>query len=76
MNNANPINTAVRPISPLSLRDEIHVLELFAGIRRGVLRAVVAAGFIIRCYTYVDKDRVSRRIARFVLLGLQRQFPL
>ena len=76
MHNANPINKAIRHILPQSLRNGIHVLELFVGIGLGVLRAAVATGFIIRCYTYVDKDRVSRRIARFVLLGLQRQFPL
>ena len=76
MHNANPINTAVRQISPQSLRDGIHVLELFAGIGLGVLRATPAAGFIIRCYTYVDKDPVSRHIACFVFLGLQREFPL
>ena len=36
--------------------------------------AALAAGFTIRCYTYIDKDPKSRRIARFVLL-VQRQFP-
>ena len=76
MHNANPINKAMRPISPQSLRDGIHVLELFAGIGLGVLRAALAVGCIIRYYTYVDKDPASRRIARFVLLGPQRQFPL
>ena len=51
MHNANPINTAVRQISLQSLRDGIHVLELFAGIGLGVLRAALAASFLIRGYT-------------------------
>ena len=70
MHNANPINTAVRQLAPQSLRDGIHVLELFAGIELGMLRVALAVGFLIRCHTYVDKDPVSRRIARFLLLGL------
>ena len=69
MHNASPINT-IRQHPPQSLRDGIHVLELFAGIGLGVLRVALATGFIIRCYTYVDKDPISRCIARFVLLGL------
>ena len=70
MHNASPINTSVRQLAPQSLRDGIHVLELFSGIGLGGLRATLAAGFLIRCYVYVDKDPISRRIARFVLLGL------
>ena len=54
----------------------LHVLELFGGIGLGVLRTALAAGYSIRCYTYVDRDNVSRRIARAVLDSLERQYPL
>ena len=50
-------------------------MELFAGVGLGVLRSALAAGYNIRCYTYVDKDPVSRTIARFVLAALQLQYP-
>ena len=50
-------------------------MELFAGVGLGVLRAALAAGYSIRCYTYVDKDPVSRTIARSVLAALQLQYP-
>ena len=42
----------------------------------GVLRAALAANYNIRCYTYVDKDPISRRIALTTLKALQRQYPL
>lgn len=60
-------------MSPQSLRDRIHVLELFGGIGLGVLRAALAMGYSIRCYMYVDRDVTSRCIAREVLTQLQRQ---
>ena len=41
----------------------------------GVLRSALAAGYIVRCYTYVDWDAVSRRIATSVLRALQQQYP-
>ena len=41
----------------------------------GVLRSALAAGYNIRCYTYVDKDPTSRNIARSVLAALQLQYP-
>ena len=50
-------------------------MELFAGVGLGVLRAALAAGYSIRCYTYVDKDPVSRQMARSVLAALQLQYP-
>ena len=50
-------------------------MELFAGVGLGVLRSALAAGYSIRCYTYVDKDHVSRNIARSVLAALQLQYP-
>ena len=50
-------------------------MELFAGVGLGVLRLALAAGYSIRCYTYVDKDPVSRNIARSVLVALQLQYP-
>ena len=46
------------------------------GIGLGVLRTALAAGYAIRCYTYVDRDNISRRIARSVLDSLEQQYPL
>ena len=50
-------------------------MELFAGVGLGVLRSALPAGYTIKCYTYVDKDPVSRHIARSVLAALQLQYP-
>ena len=36
---------------------------------------IVAAGIKVRVYTYADRDPVSRKIARHVLLQLQLQHP-
>ena len=72
---ASPINTSTRKFSTQASRDGLHVLELFGGIGLGVLRTALAANYTIRCYTYVDKDPISRRIARTTLRALQKQYP-
>ena len=72
---ASPINTSTRQFSAQAIRDGLHVLELFGGVGLGVLRSALAARYIVRCYTYVDRDAVSRRIARSVLHYLQQQYP-
>ena len=72
---AVPINTSVRHLTLQAKRDGLHVLELFGGVGLGVLRTALAAGYAVRCYTYVDRDPTSRRIARHVLTNLQRQYP-
>ena len=72
---AVPINTTTRQIRPQAKHDGLHVVELFGGIGLGVLRAALAANFKIRCYTYVDKDITSRRIAQTNLSALQLQYP-
>ena len=41
----------------------------------GVLRTALAAGYSIRCYTYVDRDAISRKIAKTVFQQLQLQYP-
>ena len=46
-------------------------MELFGGIGLGVLRSALVANYSIRCYTYVDKDPLSRRIALTTLEALQ-----
>ena len=53
---AFPINTATVQLSQKSCKEEVHVMELFAGVGLGVLRSALAAGYSNRCYTYVDKD--------------------
>ena len=58
------------------MRDGLRVLELFSGVGFGVLRSALAARYTIRCYTYVDRDVVSRRIAHSVLRSLQQQYPM
>ena len=62
-------------LSQQSCAEGLHVMELFARVRLGVLRTVLAVGYSIKCYTYVDKDPISRRIARTVLKALQLQYP-
>ena len=74
MYNAVPIDTTTRQVASQSLQDGLHVLELFGGIGLGVLRSALALQNI-RCYTYVDKDDISRRVAAAVLRKLQHQFP-
>ena len=66
VNVATPINTSILWISPRSLRDGVQVLEIFGGIGLGLLRDALAAKYIIRCYTYMDRDAINRRIAREV----------
>ena len=68
--NAYPINTATRQLNVQSCRDGLHVMEFFGGIGLGVLRSALAANYSVRCYTYVDKDPISRRIARSTLKAL------
>ena len=75
MYNASPINTAILKMAPQSLQNGLPVLELFGGIGLGVLRFALDAGHKIWCYTYVDKDDVSRRVAVAILRKLQNQFP-
>ena len=72
---ASPLNTSTVQLSQKSCKEGLHVMELFAGVGLGVLRSAVAAGYNIRCYTCVDKDLVSRTIARSVLAALQLQYP-
>ena len=64
---AIPINISVRQISLQSLRDGIYVLEIFGGIGLGVLRSALKARYVIRCYTYVDRNAIRPRIAREML---------
>ena len=72
---ASPINTATRQFSAQALQDGLHVMELFGGVGLGALRATLAAGYSVKCYTYVDKDPISRKIARATLQSLQQQYP-
>ena len=76
VNGAVPINAAVRMLSPQAKQNGLHVLELFGGIGLGVLRTALVARYTVRCYTYVDRDATSRRIAKAVLISLQVQYPL
>ena len=71
--NAYPIHNQIRNINPTSLKMGVHVIENFAGVGLGVLRMTVVAGIKVRVYTYIDRDPVSRKIARHVLLQLQLQ---
>ena len=56
---AVPIDAAIRMMSPHAKHNGLHVLELFGGIGLGVLRTALAAGYTVRCYTYVDRDATS-----------------
>ena len=64
------MNTATRQLNVQSCRDGLHVMEFFGGLGLGVLKPALAANYSIRCYTYVDKDPISRRIARSTLKAL------
>ena len=70
MYNASPISSSIKKWTPEIKEGGLHVLELFGGIGLGVLRSALASGHQIRCYTYVDKDDVSRKIAASVLQKL------
>ena len=72
---ASPINTSPRQFSIQAQQDGLHVMELFGGIGLGGLRSALAANYSVRCYTYVDRDPTSRRIARATLAALQQQYP-
>ena len=72
---AVPIDTSTRKFNTHARSEGLHVVELFGGIGLGVLRAALAANYSIRCYTYVDKDVISRRIAKATLSALMLQYP-
>ena len=72
--NAYPISYRPTRLSPKSIRDGLHVLELFARLGLGVPRTALVAGYNIRRYTYVDKDLVSRHITLVVLTRLHEQY--
>ena len=69
MYNASPITTTIKKWAPQTMQNGLHVLELFGGIGLGVLRSA------LKCYTYVDKDDISRHVAAAILRKLQLQFP-
>ena len=69
------MDTQTVQLSKSACTNGLHVMELFAGVGLGVLRSALAAGYSIRCYTYVDKDPINRNIARSVLSTLQQQYP-
>ena len=48
----------------------------FGGIGLGVPRAALTGGYKVHTYTYVERDPISRSIARAVLNGLQQLYPL
>ena len=71
-----PIDTSIRHFSDLVDTKGLHIVELFGGIGLGVLRTALAGGYKVHTYTYVDRDPISRSIARVVLNGLQALYPL
>lgn len=72
---AEPIDTKTQIFKTHAMAEGLHVVELFGGIGLGVLRAALAADYSIRCYTYVDKDATSRKIAKATLSALMLQYP-
>ena len=75
VNGSVPINTSIRTLTVQARQNGLHVLELFGGIGLGVLRTALAAGYTVRCYTYVDRDPTSRQIAHSVVASLREQYP-
>ena len=69
-----PLDTATQPFNTRAKAEGLHVVELFGGIVLGMLRAALAADYSIKCYAYVDKDIVSRRIAKSTLSALMLQY--
>ena len=65
---AHSINYSIQNIPLLSLHYGVHVMENFGGSGVGVLRTAIATGTVVRVYTYVDRDPISRKIARHVLI--------
>ena len=72
---ALPVITTTQHFNTHAMAEGLHVVELFGGIGLGVLRAALAANFSIKCYTYVDKDIISRRVAKATLSALMLQYP-
>ena len=71
---AIPLDTSTQQFSTCAKAEGLHVVELLGGIGLGMLRAALAANYSIKCYTYVDKDIVSRRIAKSTLSALMLQY--
>ena len=74
-NGATPISTIVSRFDDESVKNGLHVLDMFSGITCGGLRTILEAGFKVRCYTSIEIDEVSRSIAREVLSKLQIEYP-
>ena len=75
MYNAYLISCRPTRLSPQSIRDGLHVLELFVGMGLGVLRIALVVGYTICRYTYVNKNPVSRHIALALLTRLHEHYP-
>ena len=74
-NGAIPVATCIRKFDDDSVKNGLHVLDLFSGITCGGLRTVLEAGFTISCYTSIEIDNISRDIARCTLSALQSEYP-
>ena len=69
-----PLDTSTQQCSTRARAEGLHVVDLFAVIGLGMLRAALAADYSIKCYTYVDKDIVNRRIAKSIISALMLQY--
>lgn len=76
MHGAMPINTSIWQLSLQSRQDGLHLMGISGVVGLGALRSALFAGFSICRYTYVDRDPISRRIAKEVLNHLQQQTPI
>ena len=66
-NGAVPVATCIRKFVLETIKDGIHVLDMFSGITCGGLRTILEGGYNIKCYTSIEIDEISRTIAREVL---------
>ena len=74
-NGAVPVDTLEKHLYASVIEKGLHVLDMFSGITCGDLRTVLAAGYLVQCYTSIEVDDISRAIARKTLSDLQSEYP-
>ena len=73
-NGAVPVCTSVRKLDTISIKNGLHVLDMFSGTTCGGLRTALEAGYKVSCYTSIEIDDVSRAIAKKTLSVLQSEY--
>ena len=59
-NGVVPASTSVTKFDNDSVKDDVHVLYIFSGVTCGGLRTILEARYLVKCYTSIEIDDISR----------------